>query len=87
MSFYKHLLTLGHSPHGARVKYRYLLEFFCGLEQKGIHEIGQIQAKHLSEHYQSLKSDPTKSERRTIEPENPTPPHESHPTLLRETTG
>jgi integrase/recombinase XerD len=60
MSFYKHLLTLGHSPHGARVKYRYLLEFFCGLEQKGIHEIGQIQTKHLSEHYQSLKSRPNK---------------------------
>jgi integrase/recombinase XerD len=59
-SFYKYLLTLGHSPHGARTKYRYLLEFFCGLEQKGIHEIGQIQAKHLSEHYQSLKKRPNK---------------------------
>jgi integrase/recombinase XerD len=59
-SFYKHLLTLGHSPHGARTKYRYLLEFFCGLEQKGIHEIKEIQTKHLSEHYQSLKNRPNK---------------------------
>ena len=59
-SFYKHLLTLGHSPHGARTKYRYLLEFFCWLEQKGIHEIKEIQTKHLSEHYQSLKNRPNK---------------------------
>lgn len=59
-NFRKHLLTLGHSTHGARTKYRYLLEFFCWLEQIGIHEIGQIQTKHLSEHYQSLKKRPNK---------------------------
>lgn len=59
-SFRKHLLTLGHSSHGARTKYRYLLEFFCQMEQNGIHEIKQIQAQHLNDHYNHLKERPNK---------------------------
>lgn len=59
-SFKNHLLTLGHSPHGANTKYRYLLEFFCWLEQIGIHEVKQIQTKQLSDHYKHLQSRPNK---------------------------
>jgi len=60
-SFYKHLLTLGHSPHGARSKYRQLLEFFCCLERKGIHEIEKIQTKDLNDHYNYLKERPNRN--------------------------
>ena len=59
-SFKKHLLTLGHNPHGANTKYRYLLEFFCWLEKIGIDEVKQIQTKQLSDHYQNLKKRPNK---------------------------
>jgi len=49
--YHKHLLTLGHSKHGARTKYHYLLEFFTWLEKVGIHEIKKIQTKQLSDFY------------------------------------
>lgn len=65
--FRKHLLTLGHSPHGASTNHRYLLEFFCALEKKGITEIKHIRTKELSDHYEHLKQRPNK---KTGEPLN-----------------
>lgn len=59
-NYHKHLLTLGHSKHGAKTKYHYLIEFFTWLEQIGIHEIKQIQTKQLSEFYKQLTQRPNK---------------------------
>ena len=65
--FRKHLLTLGHSPYGARRKWRDLLEFFCEMEKKGIHEVKEISPQHLHEQYQYIKHRPNK---KTGEPLN-----------------
>jgi integrase/recombinase XerD len=59
-NYHKHLLTLGHSNHGARTKYHYLLKFFAWLESQGIHEIKQIQTKQLSDFYKQQTQRPNK---------------------------
>jgi len=59
-AFRKHLLTLGHSPHGAKTKYHVLLEFFCRLECQGHSQIETIQAKDLGDYYEYLKKRPNK---------------------------
>ncbi len=59
-AFRKHLLTLGHSPHGAKTKYHFLLEFFCRLERSGIHQLDQVQPADIASHYEYLKTRPNK---------------------------
>ena len=58
--FKQYLLQLGHSPHGVRVKYYRLREFFALMESKGIQEIKQIQATHINEFYNHIQNRPSK---------------------------
>ena len=59
-SFLEHLITIGHSKHGAKTKYHYILEFLCELEQKGITDPKQVQSGDIAGHYESLKQRPNK---------------------------
>lgn len=59
-AFKQYLLQLGHAPHGARVKYYRLREFFSFLETNGITEIKQIQANHINEFYHYIQNRPSK---------------------------
>ena len=59
-AYRKHLLTLGHSSHGAKTKYHYLLEFFCQMECRGHSQIETIQSTHIVGFYNYLKQRPSK---------------------------
>ncbi len=59
-AYRKHLLTLGHSSHGAKTKYHYLLEFFCQMECQGTHEISKIRSADIVRFYDYLKQRPNK---------------------------
>ena len=59
-AYRKHLLTLGHSSHGAKTKYHYLLEFFCQMECQGHSQIETIQSTHIVGFYNYLKQRPSK---------------------------
>ncbi len=59
-AYRKHLLTLGHSSHGAKTKYHYLLEFFCQMECRGHSQIETIQSAHIVGFYNYLKQRPSK---------------------------
>jgi len=59
--FKQYLLQLGHSLHGAKVKYYRLREFFSLMESKGIQNINHIQTSHINEFYYYIQSRPSKS--------------------------
>jgi integrase/recombinase XerD len=66
-SYHQHLTIIGHSAHGALVKYRYLLKFLQHLETEGIQSLNEVQPHHLTAYYQKIK---TETNRRTGNPKN-----------------
>ena len=56
-SYHQHLTIIGHSAHGALVKYRYLLKFLIYLESEGIQSIETIQPKHLTTYYAIIQKE------------------------------
>ncbi|HEX8549494.1 MAG TPA: tyrosine-type recombinase/integrase [Cytophagaceae bacterium] len=59
--FLDHLLTLGHKHHGAKLKIRYIKEFFQFTEATGIQHLQTITAAHINEYYQYLVKRPNKN--------------------------
>ena len=64
-SYHQHLTIIGHSAHGALVKYRYLLKFLIYLESEGIHSINETQPHQITAYYKRIK---TEINRRTGNP-------------------
>jgi integrase/recombinase XerD len=56
-NYHEHLTIIGHSTHGALVKYRYLLKFLIYLETEGIQTIYEVQPQHLSAYYSKIKTE------------------------------
>ena len=67
-NYHQHLTIIGHSTHGALVKYRYLLKFLQYLESEGIQTIHEVQPHHLTAYYNKIK---TEINRKTGEPKTP----------------
>ena len=64
-SFHQHLILLGHSKHGALIKYRYLLKFFHYLEPEGILNITEVKPIHITAYHDKIK---TTASRKTYQP-------------------
>lgn len=65
-SFHQHLILLGHSKHGALIKYRYLLKFLEYLESEGLQNIAEIQPLHITTYYNTIKITPSKKTNQPI---------------------
>ena len=50
-----HFETLGHSKYGAINKYKFIIEFFHQLEQKGINNIKAVNSTEIAQHYKYLQ--------------------------------
>ncbi|NOQ26250.1 MAG: tyrosine-type recombinase/integrase [Bacteroidales bacterium] len=50
-----HFEILGHSKYGAINKYKFIMEFFHQLEQKGINDIKAVNSKEIAQHYKYLQ--------------------------------
>jgi integrase/recombinase XerD len=64
-TYHRHLHLLGHSEHGALIKYRYLQHFLQYIETEGIQTIEEISPSHITAYYEKIRTEPT---RRTNRP-------------------
>jgi hypothetical protein len=55
-SYHQHLTIIGHSAHGALVKYRYLLKFLTHLETEGIEKPEEVQPQHITAYHDKIKT-------------------------------
>jgi integrase/recombinase XerD len=65
-SFHQHLELLGHSKHGALIKYRYLLKFFQYLESEGILNITEVKPLHIAAYHDKIKTTASRKTYQTI---------------------
>ena len=59
-NYHQHLTIIGHSAHGALVKYRYLFKFLIYLESEGIQNISETQPEQLIAYYSKIKNEISK---------------------------